>query len=98
MPVGTLLAMKNAAVLSAVVALWVGRSNGHVNFPEEYQLEAAAEQVAWEAQAPYRKAGNACKLQSPKGKYIDLSLGFGPMTSFAPSVGSLKAAMVFVDF
>ena len=90
--------MKFVVVLSSAIALWASTCSGHVTLPADYALEAAAEEAAWWAQAPLQRAGNACKLVTPKGKFIDLSLGFGPMTSFAPSVGTLKAAMVFVDF
>jgi hypothetical protein len=59
---------------------------GHVLFPENSQ--------AVEETGVMPPGANACKLAAPKGRYVDLSLGFSSSRgSYGPSVGKLKAGM-----
>lgn len=92
--------MKLLATLGAVAAALIVSTSGHVTFPDDFEIVAAADEEAWplEAQTPLQNSRNACKLPVPRDRPVELGLGFGPMTSFAPSVGHLKAAMFFVDF
>jgi hypothetical protein len=94
--------MKLLAIFGAVTASLIVSTSGHVTFPDDDSFVAAAaaadEAPPLQAQAPLQRTQNACKLPGPSDRPVQLGLGFGPMTSFAPSVGHLKTAMFFVDF
>jgi hypothetical protein len=93
--------MKLLANFGAVAVALILRANGHVTFPDDYEFVVAADEarsLEGQAQAPLRSTQNACKLPGPWDRPVQLGLGFGPMTAYAPSVGRLKTAMFFVDF